>query len=118
MSFFKETSPIEDAMKSDRPVGVDAPKLEEPEIPKADQRDVPHWMPGAEIGDNSVSDLTDIFNAALKSFGFTSEANEAKSSETAESSEGKDYSQYLEKGDDGKYYEKRQAERMILLRIG
>lgn len=106
MSFFKETSPIEDAMKSDRPVGVDAPKLEEPEIPKVDQRDVPHWMPGAEIGDNSVSDLTDIFNAALKSFGFTSEANEAKSSETAESSEGKDYSQYLEKGDDGKYYDK------------
>lgn len=106
MSFFKETSPIEDAMKSDRPVGVDAPKLEESDIPKVDQRDVPHWMPADEIGDNSVSDLTDIFNSAFKSFGLAAEASEAKSSETAESSEGKDYSQYLEKGDDGKYYDK------------
>lgn len=106
MSFFKETSPIDDAIKSDRPVEVDTPKLEEPDISKVDQRDAPHWILNAEAGDNSVSELTDIFNSAFKSFGLTSEVNETKNAETAESSEGKDHSQYLEKGDDGKYYDK------------
>lgn len=106
MSFFKETSPIDDVIKVDRPVDVDAPNVENPDIPKVEQRDAPHWIPDAEIGNKSVSELMDIFNSAFKSFGLTSESNEAKSSETAESSERKDYSQYLEKGDDGKYYDK------------
>lgn len=106
MSFFKETSPINDAIKSDRPVEVDAPKFEKLDIPKVEQGDTSHWTSDTETGDHSVSDLMDIFDSAFKSFGLFSEANEAKSSETDESSEGKDYSQYLEKGDDGKYYDK------------
>lgn len=106
MSFFKETSQMNDAIKADCPVEVDAPKLEEPDIPKVDQRDAPRWIPDAGIGDSSVSELADIFNSAFKSFGLASETNEGKSFETAETPEGKDCSQYLEKGDNGKYYDK------------
>ena len=106
MSFFKETSPIDKAIKSDRPVEVDAPKFEEPDIPKVGQGDRFHWIPYIEAGDGSISYRMDIFRSAFKSFGLISGTNEVKSSETAESSEGKDYSHYLEKGDDGKYYDK------------
>lgn len=106
MSFLKETSLIDGAMQTDRPEGVDAPKLNESDIPKFDQRDVPHWILDDKTGNHSVTELSDIFNSAFKSFGLTSESNEVNRSESSESSEQKSYSQYLEKGDDGKYYDK------------
>lgn len=106
MSFFKETIPVHDMIKADRPAEADAPKLEESDLPRIDQKDAFRWIADAETGDSAVSELTDIFHSAFKSFGFASETNEAKNSETAEAAEGKDYTQYLEKGDDGKYYDK------------
>lgn len=76
MSFLKETSLIDGAMQPDRPEGVDAPKLNESDIPKFDQRDVPHWILDDKTGNHSVTELSDIFDAAFKSFGLTSESNE------------------------------------------
>lgn len=106
MTFFKEHSPIDDVMKSDRTKGVDAPKFDESDIPKFDQKETPHRALDGKTGGHSATELSHIFHSAFKSFGLASETNEANSSEASESSEKKDNSQYLEKGDDGKYYDK------------
>lgn len=106
MSFFKETSLIDDAMQPDPPEDVDAPKLNESDISRFNQRETPFWVLDGKTENYTATELTDIFNSAFKSFGLISVSNEANHSEISESSEQKDYSQYLEKGDNGKYYDK------------
>lgn len=70
------------------------------------ETDAPRLSPNTDLRDNPFSDSSDIFDAAFKNFGLTADTSEDKTSDTKDSSEDKDYSDYLEKGDDGKYYDK------------
>lgn len=92
MSAFKETTSPEKNREIDRPI--------------MRETDAPRLSPNADFKDNPFSDSSDIFDAAFKNFGLTADTSEKKTSDTKDSSEDKDYSDYLEKGDDGKYYDK------------
>ena len=92
MSVFKETISPEKKREMDRPA------TRETDIPR-----LPH---STDIKDNPFSDSSDVFNEAFKKLGLTADTSEKKASDTKDSSEHKDYSDYLEKGDDGKYYDK------------
>lgn len=77
------------------------------EIDQSEMRetDAPRLPSNTDIRDNPFYDSSDIFDAAFRNFGLTADTTEKKS-DTNDSSEGTDYSDYLEKGDDGKYYDK------------
>lgn len=92
MSAFKETTSPEKNREIDRPV--------------MRETDAPRLSPNTDLRDNPFSDSSDVFDAAFKNFGLTADTSEKKASDTKDSSEDKDYSYYLEKGDDGKYYDK------------
>ncbi len=71
------------------------------------ETDVPRLCPNKELNDNpfsNLSDLSDAFETVFKNFGLITETS--KRSEASESNEDKNYSDYLEKGDDGRYYDK------------
>lgn len=89
MSAFKETTSLEKNREIDRPVMRES--------------DAPRLSPNTELRENPFSDSSDIFDAAFKKFGLTADISENKASDAKDSSEDKDY---LEKGDDGKYYDK------------
>lgn len=91
MSEFKETTSPEKNRE------IDQPTMRE--------TDAPRLPSNADIRDNPFSDSSDIFDDAFRNFGLTSDTTEKKS-DTNDSSEDNDYSDYLEKGDDGKYYDK------------
>lgn len=95
MSFFKETGVPKESGQAE--------KVKETDRPQIKDSDSPHWMP---VEGKSGSDLSDALNSAFKTLGLASESNSEKKSETSESTENKDYSKYLEKGDDGKYYDR------------
>lgn len=92
MSAFKETTSPEKNREIDRPI--------------MRETDAPRLSPNIDFKDNPFSDSSDVFDAAFKNFGLTADTSEKKSSDTKDSAEDKDYSDYLEKGDDGKYYDK------------
>lgn len=73
-------------------------KEQETEHPKIQETDAPQLSTDAELSNTPFSDSSDIFDAAFKNFGLTSDAVEAK--EIGQTSE------YIEKGEDGKYYDK------------
>lgn len=91
MSIFKETASPERNRETDRPT--------------VRETDAPRLTSATDIRDNPFSDTSDILDAALKKFGLATDTSEQKS-DVKDSSEEKDYSDYLEKGDDGKYYDK------------
>lgn len=92
MSAFNETTSPEKSREIDRPV--------------LKETDAPRLSPDTELKENPFSDSSDLFDAAFKNFGLTADTSETKDSDAKDSSEEKDYSDYLEKGDDGKYYDK------------
>lgn len=92
MSAFKETASPEKNREIDRPV--------------TKETDAPRLSPNTDLRDNPFSDSSDIFDAAFKNLGLAADTSEKKASDTNDSSENKDYSDYLEKGDRGKYYDK------------
>lgn len=97
MSSFKEVNiPKED----------EQPKVKETEHPNLSESDLPMWNPDNKTDDIANGNLSDLYDSIFKSFGLTSEINSEHKSEANESSESKDYSQYLEKDEDGKYYDK------------
>lgn len=91
MSVFKETGSPEKNRETDRPV--------------MRETDAPCLSPNTELSDNPFSEASDIFEAVFRNFGLIADISKKKS-DSNESSEGKDNSDYLEKGDDGKYYDK------------
>lgn len=92
MSAFKETTSPEKNREIDRPI--------------MRETDAPRLSPNTDLRDNPFSDSSDIFDAAFKNFGLTADTSEKKTADANDSSEDKAYSDYLEKGDDGKYYDK------------
>lgn len=92
MSAFKETTSLEKNREIDRPV--------------MRETNAPRLSPNTDFKDNPFSDLSDVFDVAFKNFGLTADTSEKKASDTKDSSEDKDYFDHLEKGDDGKYYDK------------
>lgn len=95
MSFFKETSTPKESEQAE--------KVKEADCPQFKDSDTPQWVPAEN---KSGTDLSDALNSAFKTLGLATETNSEKKFETNESAERKDYSKYLEKGDDGKYYDK------------
>lgn len=95
MSFFKETSTPKESEQAEKVKETDRPQLKD--------SDNPRWAPAEN---KSGVDLSDALNSAFKTLGLATETNSEKKYETNESAESKDYSKYLEKGDDGKYYDK------------
>ena len=81
-------------------------KVKETEHPNLSESDLPLWNPDNKTDDIANGNLSDVYDSIFKSFGLTSEINSEQKSEAKESSESKDYSQNLEKGEDGKYYDK------------
>lgn len=95
MSFFKETSTPKESEQAERVKETDHPQLKD--------SDNPQWA----LAENKYgADLSDALNSAFKTLGLVAETNSEKKYETNESAGSKDYFKYLEKGDDGKYYDK------------
>lgn len=92
MSEFKEPTSPEKSREIDHPI--------------IRETDTPRLSPDTNLKDNPFSDSSDIFDAAFKNLGLVADTSAKKTSDTNDSSENKDYSDYLEKGDDGKYYDK------------
>lgn len=92
MSAFKEATSPEKNHEIDRPV--------------MRETDAPRLSSNADLKDNPFLDSSDVFAAAFKNFGLTADTSEKKVSDTKDSSENEEYSDYLEKSDDGKYYDK------------
>lgn len=92
MSEFKETTSSEKIKETDQPI--------------ARESDIPRLPSDAELKDEPYLDLSDILVEAFKQFSLTEDASEEKESDINGSSEGNAYSDYLEKGDDSKYYDK------------
>ena len=67
------------------------------------ETDLSHLSPDAKVSDISFSDLSETFEAAFRNFGLVTDTTK-KRAILNESNENKDYSDFLEKGDDGKYY--------------
>lgn len=99
MSEFKETTTPKEGFVSDQHRETDRPKMPETDAPR-----IPH---NADLQDSPFSESSDIFTEIFKQYGLvdtsTSEKSEANQTET---SDGNDYSQYLEQREDGKYYDK------------
>lgn len=95
MSFFKETSTSKDSEQAE--------KIRETDRPQLKDADNSYHAP---IEMKPRSDLSNVLNSAFKAFGFTEETNSENKLESSETAEGKDYSKYLEKGDDGRYYDR------------
>lgn len=74
--------------------------------PAVRETEVPCLSPSMDMKDNPFSYSSDIFKAAFEKFGLTADTSDKKASDVKDSLEGKEYSDYLEKGDDGKYYDK------------
>lgn len=91
MSEFKETGALEKNREIDRPV--------------IRESDAPRISHNTELSDNPSLNSSDIYNAAFKKFGLTSDTSEKKI-DANEFNENKDYTDYLKKSDDGKYYDK------------
>lgn len=98
MSAFKEMTTLKNSEHTE--------KNRETERPVMRESDVPRLPSNVEISDTPLSDFSDIYSAAFKSLGLSTDSAESKTSESNESNENKDYSDYLEKGEDGKYYDK------------
>ncbi len=97
MSSFKEVN---------IPKEAEQPKVKETDRPTLSESDIPLWNPDNKTDDIANSNISDVYDSIFKSFGLTAETNSESKSEANDSSESKDYSQYLEKGEDGKYYDK------------
>lgn len=99
MSEFKETVTPKDGVVSEQHRETDRPKMSESDVPR-----MPH---ATDVLDVPFSESSDIFNEIFKQYGLvdasTSEKSETNQTDTAD---GNDYSQYLEKREDGKYYDK------------
>ena len=99
MSEFKETTAPKEGFVSDQHRETDHPKMTETDAPR-----IPH---NADLQDSPFSESSDIFTEIFKQYGLVdtslSEKREANQTDT---SDGNDYSQYLEKREDGKYYDK------------
>jgi hypothetical protein len=92
MSIFTEITSLGKNQEIDRPV--------------VRETDAPRLSSNTDLREDSFSDSSDIFEAAFKNFGLTAETSDKKASDAKDSSEDKNYANYLEKGDDGKYYDK------------
>jgi len=88
------------------PKEAEQPKVKEVERPALSESDSLLWNPDNQSDDTANGNLSDVYDSVFKSFGLTAETNSEKKSETNEASESEDYLRYLEKGEDGKYYDK------------
>ena len=83
---------------------TDRPKEFEP-MEKISEIDRP-VMRESDICNVPYSDSSDVYHAAFKALGLSTDTAESKPSEPNESRENKDDSDYYEKGEDGTYYDK------------
>lgn len=95
MSFFKETSTLKGPEQAEQ--------VKETDHPKVKNSDNHRWL---DLEDRSGAHLSDVLSSAFKALGLTTETNFERKPELNESTESNDNSTYLEKGDDGKYYNK------------
>lgn len=83
-------------------------EIRTPSIPETDRPKFPEAKDGKDINNTPFQPDTDIYNDIFKKNGLISENSESQANESQSDSveNDKDYSEYLEKGDDGKYYDK------------
>lgn len=98
MSAFKETTVPKETEAPEKNQETDRPMMRELDMPRLPSK--------SDVGDSPFSNSDDVFNAAFKNFGLTSDSSESKVPDSKEAKEDKDYSNCLEKGEDGKYYDK------------
>ena len=99
MSEFKETVTSANLEQMDNLRENDQPTLKEADIPQI-PKDV-------NVIDSPLSSSSDVYDAAFKALGFSTDSSEGHNrAEASETSEGNDHSEHLEKGEDGKYYDK------------
>lgn len=91
MNEFKETSSLEKKVHIDEPIVREEDTLR---LPSDIKKKYTYF-----------SDLDDVFTAAFRRFGLTVDGTKNKH-DTNDSSDDKNHSYYLEKGDNGKYYDK------------
>lgn len=99
MSEFKEaTIPKE---------GIVPEQHKETDCPKQIEADVPRMPRSGDFQDNPFADSSDVFEKIFKQYGLMTDAslerNEASQTDSHDKGE---YSQYLEKHEDGRYYDK------------
>ena len=92
MSTFKETTSPEKNREVDRLV--------------MNETDDPRLSPNTDFSDNPFFDTSDIYDVAFKNFGLIGDTSDKKAFDTSDSLDERDYFNYLEQGDDGKYYDK------------
>lgn len=85
---------------------VSPEKKGEIDTPLMREMDTPRVFSDIELRETPFSDFSDVFDAAFKNFGLNTDMSENKKSDIEDTCENQDYSNYLEKGEDGKYYDK------------
>lgn len=98
MSLLKETTVPKDTVLSETEAKTELPKIKD--------TDNPIWASEPDTKGNPTSELSDILNSVFKSYGLIDNSADSGKSEKNESSNSEKYSDYLEKGEDGKYYDK------------
>lgn len=92
MNAFRETDSIEKIQKVDRP--------------QVREADAPRLSSNTEFRDKPSSESADVYGEVFKNFGLSADGVEKKEYDVKSSGEVKEYSNYLEKVENGKYCDK------------